>query len=320
MDVILDESSLISCDGWEPAVRIKTLASAIKALDELGCARNLRSVRGAADLDIGQGRGLRAWCFDRANRDAGAFVALRLGKQPFIDGPDGLFAIAEGERAIEGRARDVAVTGLAFAALMDTPAVALGSKALPACTTVVVNLTTLDGDLELHEAVEVCCVVSEEDVRLQSEVVAKRVERLVKDGSQLLGRAGEIFPRLRFGPKAVEQIAALSGNEPVFHQLFRHLRSLDRGAALWKESENFVPADAISWSDESNATLGHGVYGPLRDFPMPEGFKPRRWSCHSKLSGGAGARLYFLAERGAEQSVVLIGYFGDHLPSVRFRG
>jgi len=55
-------------------------------------------------------------------------------------------------------------------------------------------------------------------------------------------------------------------------------------------------------------------------FPMPKGFKKRRWSDHTKLSGGAGARLYFHSERTGETAVVLIGYFGDHLPTVRFDG
>lgn len=59
MEVILDESSLVPCDDWSPALRIKTMASALKALDELGCARVLRTVRAAADQDISQGRGLR---------------------------------------------------------------------------------------------------------------------------------------------------------------------------------------------------------------------------------------------------------------------
>ena len=98
MEVILDESSLVPCGGWSPALRIKTLASTLKSLDQLGCARVLRSIRAAADQDIGQGRGLRGWCFDpTTNRDAGKFVAQRLGKQPFIDGDDGLFAAEPGD-------------------------------------------------------------------------------------------------------------------------------------------------------------------------------------------------------------------------------
>ena len=320
MEVILDESSLVPCDDWSPALRIKTMASALKALDELGCARVLRTVRAAADQDISQGRGLRGWCFDSGNREAGLFIALRLGKQPFIDGADGLFSAAEGERAIEGRVRDGTVIGLTFAALTDASALALGSKALPTCTSVAVDLSTLDVDGEFQEIIQVCCVVTEEDVHQQSRIIAESVEQAVADGAQLQDRAGELFPRLRFGPKAVQQIAALTGNEPVFYQLFRHLRALDKGVVSWQPEDHYSPGEAISWSRESKATLDHGMYGPQRDFPVPEGFKPRRWSDHTKLSGGAGARLYFHAERTDEQAVVLIGYFGDHLPTVRFGG
>ena len=47
-----------------------------------------------------------------------------------------------------------------------------------------------------------------------------------------------------------------------------------------------------------------------------------QWLLHTPglglLSGGAGARLYFDAERIGGTAVVLIGYFGDHLPSVQF--
>ncbi len=321
MDVILDESSLVPCDGWHPALRIRTLAAALKALDQLGCARVLRSVRAAADQDIGQGRGLRGWCFDpETNRDAGKFIAHRLGKQPFIDGADGLFAAAEGERAIEGCVDDATVVGLTFAALTDAPAVALGSTALPTCTMVTVALSTLDVNGEFQETVQVCRLVTEEDVRQQSGIITENVERSVADGPSLLDRASELFPRLRFGPRAIQQIAALTGSEPVFHQLFRHLRALNKGAASWPPVAQYSPGEAISWSRESNATLEHGTYGPQRDFPMPEGFRPRRWSDHTKLSGGAGARLYFHAERTGEQAVVLIGYFGEHLPTIRFGG
>ena len=194
MEVILDESSLAPCDGWSPTERIKTLAAALKALDQLGCARVLRSVLSAADQDIGQGRGLRQWCFDpQTNRDAGRLIAQRLGKQPFIDGADGLFAIAEGERAIEGRARGTMVVGLAFAALADAPAVALGSAALPACTAVSVDLTTLDIAGVLEETVQVCCVVTEADVGLQSSLITEGIEQQVTDGAQLLAVTSRVI-------------------------------------------------------------------------------------------------------------------------------
>jgi hypothetical protein len=96
------------------------------------------------------------------------------------------------------------------------------------------------------------------------------------------------------------------------------LRALDRGAEVWQPGNVYSPADAITWSRESTATLNHGKYGPLRDFSVPEGFESRRWSDHTKLSGGAGSRLYFDPQRTDGVAVVLIGYFGEHLPTVLF--
>lgn len=321
MDVILDESSLVPCDGWTPSLRIQTIALTLGALDQLGCARVLRSVRAAADADIGHGRGLRGWCFDKeTNRDAGVFIAQRLGKQPFIDGNDGLFAAVEGDRAIEGIVGGAKVIGLAFAAITGNVSVALVSTELPCCTSVDVALTTLDLEESIKEVIQVCCVVTEEDVIQQNERIKIDIECSVVDGHQLLEDACELFPRLNFGSRAVQQISALTGSEPVFHQLFRHLRALDQGAASWPLGTTYSPSGVITWSRESNATLHHGNHGRMRDFPIPNGFAPRRWSFHTKLSGGNGYRLYFHPERTEEMAVVLIGYFGSHLPTVKSNG
>jgi hypothetical protein len=66
----------------------------------------------------------------------------------------------------------------------------------------------------------------------------------------------------------------------------------------------------------------------MRNFAMPPGFEAQQWSSHTKLSGGAAARLYFKATRvkieataeapASDEGVVLVGYFGPHLPTVRF--
>lgn len=321
MEISLDESSLVACDSWRPDQRIQTMAFTLKALDELGCARVLRSVRAAADLEICEGRGLRQWCFAvGTNRDAGKLIAMRLGKQPFIDGTDGLFVAVEGERAIEGRVLGETVVGLAFAALTGAHAVALGREELSESTSINVDINTLDDDHEFQETVSVCRVVTENDVQIQSGLIHRSVENSVADGGQLLERANDLFPRLRFGHRATQQITSLNGSEPVFHQLFRHLRALDLGVKSWRPDSPYSPAESISWNIESGVTLNHGTYGPMRDFPMPNGFTPRRWSNHTKLSGGAGARLYFDPERNGKEAVVLIGYFGNHLPTVKFPG
>jgi hypothetical protein len=144
------------------------------------------------------------------------------------------------------------------------------------------------------------------------------VDHSVQDGPSILRRANELFPRLLLGDTARVQLGALTGNESVFPQLLRHLRALNQAAAQWAAGTSFAPS-GISFSVESQATLEDGRLGPMRDFPTPGGFAHERWSLHTKMTGGNGARLYFRGVRRDGAGFVLIGYCGDHLPTVRYR-
>lgn len=318
MEPILDETSLVPCMAWAPGKRIALLASLLQGLDRVGAPRVLRSVRDAAERDIGQGRGLISWCSDRAiNRDARLLVASRLSKQPFIDGDDGLFAAVEGERLIEATVDGQVVFGLALAGLNDTFAVALGRADRPKGGRVTVIISSLDGEEETTLNVDVLRLVNGDDVAFEKDFLEAALDQTLKDGVGLLSRAHELFPNLRFGARAEAQITDLTGTELVFRQLIRHLRSLNMGAETWGEGP-YLPANATTWSDESKSTLDHGRYGPMRDFPTPAGFPPSRWRLHTKLTGGRGARLYFRPERTPKGPVVLIGYFGPHLSTVKY--
>ena len=318
MEPILDETSLLPCDTWTPNVRIRTLALTLQSLDRLGASPVLRSVRDAPNRDIGAGRGLRGWCFDRnTDPDAGRLVAIRLGKQPFIDGVDGLLAAAEGARAIEAKMDGLTVIGLALAALNEYPSVALGSTAYPEGNLALsVSMTYLDEHGEHTETVAVPRLVTQDDVKKSNDWIVERIDKGLTDGKRLISCADEVFPFLRFGAKARSQIRNMTGPEPVFRQLIRHLRALNHGARDWNLDAPFVPSGAVMWSSESKATLNHGKYGPMRDFPAPDGFSVERWSRHTKLSHGV--RLYFQEVRMSEGPAVLIGYFGVHLPTVEF--
>lgn len=302
-------------------MRIGALARTLRALDEIGAINALRSVRDAVDRNLGAGRGLRSWCFDAGtDRDAGRFVAGRLGRQPFVDGPGGLFQTAEGARAIEAVARNGrSALGLGLAALEGHAAVALRSAVIPTGGRVPVSLTILDSEGERKEMPEALCLVESPEVEVNRAWLVEAIDRALTDGRTLLLRASEVFPRLLFGALASKQIQELSGTEPVFRQLLRHLRALDLGASTWKPEQPYEPSGGLSWSVESGATLADGKFGPMRDFPVPDGFDVARWSLHTKLTGGAGARVYFRAERRDGAAVVLVGYFGKHLPGVRDR-
>jgi len=231
-----------------------------------------------------------------------------------------LFALVEGRRAIDGIARGASVFGLALAALIDEAAVLLGSFALPgAIPTVNVELSCLDENGESRETAAVRCLVTAEDVDANRDWIIERVDNSLISGVSLIERLPIVFPLLRLGETAREQIEALTGTEVIFRQLIKHLRALNQGARNWLPDVRYAPATAISWGPESRATLEHGRFGPMRDFPVPEGFAASRWTYHTKLTGnGGGFRLYFRPERTPNGPVVLIGYFGPHLPTVEY--
>jgi hypothetical protein len=315
MDPVLDERSLVKTDEIDPPRRVQTLAQALKTLHQLGAAKVLRTLRNAPHVDIGGGRGIVSWCRDKGvDRDAGLYVAKLLGKQPFIDGQDGLLFLAQKEFAFEAKHDDVAVMGLAVVALTGGVGVAL--EGVRSGGQWPLDVAFLDEAGLRVSTTKVPCIVTSDDAESLRPMLVERILVGVRNGVDLVARAGDLFPRLRFGPDAIDGIQPLAGADALFKQLFWHLRSLNDTAAAWSQGP-FEP-EGIPWSTESLSTLNHGRFGPLRDFRMPEGFAPERWKLHTKLTGGSGARLYFRFEAQDNDPVVLLGYFGPHLRTVNF--
>lgn len=318
MDPVLDETSLVPCLEFGPAARIDNLSNVLKALDSIGIPRALRTVSDAADRDISMGQGLRFWCFDHnSNRDAGRFIASRLSRQPFIDGPDGLMAQAEGQRALETLFNGELVYGLGLGALEGRLVASLSSGVVPYGRKVDVQVVDASTDPIAVSNVTVSTYAHRNAVTDNNLILQDIVDEGLLNGQVLLESIAEVFPHLLLGPKARESFSALSGSEPVFQQLIRHLRALNSAAEVWVEGSIYLPL-GVTFSPESGQTLSHGRYGPARDFPTPEGFVAERWSFHTKLTGGSGARMYFRAVRSEGSKTVLIGYFGPHLPCVRY--
>jgi hypothetical protein len=243
-------------------------------------------------------------------------VARRLSKQPYIDGVGGLLHRAQTDFAVEARLAGKPVLGLAVAALNDGVGLGLGSAIRGNGGMVSIALLIIDDEDERREDVSSIYVITREDTENLHDEIVQKLDSSFRTGQELIERINEVFHRLRLGPKALDQIASLTGNEHYFPQLVRHLRALNRSVMDWSGGK-FVPREITS-SGESRVTLKHPRYGPLRDFPAPAGFAQRRWSFHTKLMG-ANQRLYYdFEDLGAAASVVLIGYFGPHLGTVQY--
>lgn len=327
MEPALDEASLVPCPKMPPADRVRQLADILKALDSLGTPRVLRSVRDAADRDLAGGRGLRQWCFDKQTpRDAGRFVASRLNRAPYIDGRDGLFAVAEAGRAIQSSISGVPSLAGGHAALTDGVLVILTGSTWPRAKPVVVRLEVLTDDEEWIDEVTVDAVDCIDEVNSLAQPITRKIESALTSGAELVTHLPEMCPRLILGDRAAQQLSALTGSEPFYSQVLRHLRALDRAAESWTSGTSFAPT-GVTFSVEAEATLNHGSFGPLREFPTPPGFAPGRWTLHTKLTGGNGARLYYKAceinttlanGSSVRQMWIAVGYVGPHLPTARF--
>lgn len=178
-------------------------------------------------------------------------------------------------------------------------------------------LEYLDDGLEHMEDVDVVRLVASRDVDEHQNDLLDALDAAVANGRALLERSPELFPALAFGPEAERAIRELTGNEVSFRQLVRHLRALSRTARAWPGDRPFAP-QGVSWSEESEVTLTHGHYGPMRDFAVAPGFIVGRWSAHTKMTGDGGRRLYFRAQQSDGAMRVAIGYVGPHLPTVKF--
>lgn len=322
MEPILDETSLVPCPVLLPAVRIEALAETLRELDATGAPRVLRTTRDAADRDIHQGKGLRAWCFDKGtNRDAGRLVAFRLDKQPYVDGDAGLFGQAEGERVVVAASGGVEAQGLGLAALTGAFVIALACHSSPEVARPDVTLSYLEeNQQERSELVVVIRLTRAAGVSAERRTLHDLLDGAVSNGPTLVARAADIFPHLVLGLGAREQLTGLNGTEPYFKQVVRHLRALELGAAQWAPETAFKPV-AVTFSVEAPSTLGHGTYGPMRNFSVPAGYETGQFSLHTKMTGGPGARLYYRCSRRDDEKktpYVLIGYVGPHLPTVKF--
>jgi len=318
VDIILDETTLAPCQVLSVEERITNLVRLLIGLDQLGAERVLRAVEDAASRDISNGFGLKDWCFKIANRDAGRFLSTRLTRQPFVDGKDGLFERAEGTRSVEGRINFNPALGATLSALTNDCLVLLGSAQLRCASPREVDIDTLDEGGEMlrqrHTIVGLVCEADLTDTK-KSELRYKVWSR-IENGTALLARAIEVFPRLVMGETAILQLHEFNRSSDHLKQILRHLDALNRAAIAWQTGEQYA-VTGISASPESLATLNHGKLGELRDFHTPNGFAHQRWSWHSKITGTPVLRLYFRGVRTEIEGKVLIGYIGPHLPTAR---
>ncbi len=295
--------------------RVTALIAVLRGLDALGFPRVLRHAREALDREVEAGISLRTWIFRKAPRDTMQFLAGRLNKAPFAE------ALRQQQEDASGLLLDATydgapAIGAGIAHLNDAPAVALRGVLCWEVDPLVVLLTKMDPEAGalMEMAVQVVHLCRAEQLGAREKLLRDRVLRAVTGGDDLWRRRLELFPRLDFCPQVEHQLRALSGKEFYFQHVVLALSRLDAALAVWTSGPLHPGMDN---SVESTPTLGHGTYGPMRDFICLDD-KKRRFSHHLKLFSNNWRIYYWEFGAAAAGGRAHVGYVGVHLPTMRY--
>lgn len=247
------------------------------------------------------------------HRDNIVYLLRRLDRQSYADillnsPPEDLQCelTVDGQRA---RGLELAwITGGASVSVnvppFDTPSV----KALA---------TTLEDDVVVEKQVEVRNLSSQPHFAAHARYFDSLSRTGLDSGPELLARWNESFPYLVLCPGASKQLQAMTGNEPGWNHIVSHLIWLNGCAGHFLETGRQDWTPEVDWSPENDTTLNHSQHGPKRRFAVPSGVDPIQFSFHTKIKA-TNQRIYFGISKQADKDIVLVGYVGNHLSTVKY--
>ncbi|MBB3061092.1 hypothetical protein [Microbulbifer rhizosphaerae] len=312
-DQLFNEVSAGTCytSRQDAASAMERMSLLIQKLSEIGFSNQLRVTRDFATRTISTGYTIKNWAIDRSidtDRDLQRNLLLAASKGPYIED---LLEDAQDDFLVEYKFQGTEVFGLGLASLWNTCTVSLDADPAFSDDSLVVSFYKADDVGEEESQINVVNLASLEHLETHRNSLRESLFLDISSGPALLEKAPLFFPSLSFGKSAQSQLMAMTGSEPYFPEIVRHLDVLN---ATMKDLESgaFAPR-GISWSTESQPTLE--MYGQRREFGCLDG-EVRRFSLHSKLMA-ANKRIYFFPI--VNEQTVHIGYVGDHLPTVRFK-
>jgi hypothetical protein len=308
MDVVFNELSLEpSADAYEARAVMQGITSTLAAGIRFRRLRSLRTDSQFVARNIAMGYRVADWLTDRqVDLEARRLIQTLATKAPYVEE---LSTQLQGDRLAEFCYLDREALGLGVAVLLDEPSLSAAGRSWQ-IDPVYLEAKYLVADELVAEQHAVCNVYSPDCWERRGDWLDERARLRVTTGADIVNDEDGLFGWLAFAEAAIVQIRGLTGNEPEFVSIVRHLAALSKQAASWREGP-FINGYPFPCSPDSAPTLAQ--YGASRRIKCPDG-QTRTFSWHSKVNVGA-RRIYFHAERVGDK--VTIGYVGPHLPTVR---
>ncbi|MEH2348915.1 MAG: hypothetical protein V7K55_13055 [Nostoc sp.] len=318
-DLILNELSLRNPAPNEQVAqqRMSELIKTIKAVKAQGVKVSLRTKEDFHTTILAPNYPLRHWLND-AEQVERLFIKTLATKAPFsTDIVNSEIQNIENNASLsEFRHQGEMAIGLGIAYVLNTIAISLLSQECWDCNRVKLEFRYLDEDGEIiSEVVEIIHASRSSHVQKHASLIQQNQERIyqnVSDGLEVWNRREELFPNLEFCDAVRKQLEDIRAGQLELQPVVNILFELHKCCKNWNNAYFNLDGYSIEESGESKPTLGK--YFKERTFCSPDG-RERLFERHVKLRF-CNWRIHFFAE---QPGIVIIGYIGRHLPTVKYR-
>jgi hypothetical protein len=240
----------------------------IRKYAQHGGSGTLRTLQGFLACTLSNGYTVRHWLNDNSVlAEKRTRFKTAAAKGPFVEewiarGQD------RGMALYEFRFGTDLAYGLGAGFLWDSPTVSLPGDSRFETDPVMVLVSILDEVEVKTDEKEVCSFTSSEQVTKRGEWIRERIQQEIIDGRTAWDKHNELFPSLTFCENASNSLQSMSGREPFFWQVCRHLLVLNSFCAEWPK-QGIIELTGIRWSEESNSTLNNESLRSKREFNCP---------------------------------------------------
>lgn len=317
MDQVFNELSISGSlpDKYAAMEALLDLYHASVALEELGLSKEIRVTQDFTTRDLTSDYNIQDWKYDKLT---GKYQTLRsqllgrLANAPYVE----CLCKEQGVTELNDYHLDkTPCNGLALAHLWSIPALTLPYDARFAQRDITITHCYLDDEGELYEEARcVQIVICRADVDAMAEILQTRILADIRNGEDILARAGDIFPYLAFCGNAVKQLQALRESDIYFHRIKEMLRVInaDMEATVNKKTV-FSPKGMQYKPTESKSTCRSREFQEARTFLCPDGVR-RIFQAHVRIS--QEQRMHIFPHLNTQK--VYIGHIGHHLPTTKY--
>ena len=304
--ILNDLSYSLAPNIYEARDRMSKLLAVAKTAANYGVSRTLRTDRSFNEIELAPDYPIARWRNDSdVDRDQIRYLLVLTTKSPFLDDLPHVLDSANGTDFFYG---DDRAFGLGVAYLLEGLAISFASADRWCQSLIEIRYESLDLDSNISsEYRQVPHASCEAHIVEHAPWIADRRLEGISSGEDLWTRRHDLYPHLQFCSAVEQQIYA--AEKTMLRGIRIQLADLENWARISSDHWDFSLLHNATC--ESEATINQ--YGECRTFECPDGeFRLFEW--HVRLTPLAW-RLHFVPRY--EETFVLIGYIGPHLPTAK---